>query len=448
VTATLSSPNFGVAITQPYSDYADVPASGNRTNSTPFQISTLSSLICGVDITLELTLNTSSHGSFVVPFVLRTGSPATVPLRFDVSAITNIPDVGTIESTNFVGAFSGPLKKVAVSLWLTHPHDSDLNLSLVSPDGVIIDLSSGNGAGADFGTNCSPDIGRTTFDDSAATAITAGASPFKGTFRPETSLSALDNGTAIGNWRLRVTDNVGGSLGALRCWSLFLYPVECAPGAGACDVCLAPITNAITLVDPVAPARVSRNSVVATCAAPKVFPGVTPGSFHYDVYTFTNNTADDACVTVQLAASCDLQAVAYLDTFVPSDVSSNYLADSGFSTVGAGGTLTFSFSVPAGARFQVVVNEIVNNTGCNYTLSLSGLPCAPPALVINPTTPAPNVRVHWPTSAGGFKLEAATSLTTTNWTTVTNEPVENLGRFNVTNSSAQPTNRFYRLHKP
>jgi hypothetical protein len=34
------------------------------------------------------------------------------------------------------------------------------------------------------------------------------------------------------------------------------------------------------------------------------------------------------------------------------------------------------------------------------------------------------------------------------WTTVTNQPIVNGGRFNVTNSSLNPTNRFYRLHKP
>src|SRR5262249_10706660 len=36
VTATLSCSNLAVAITQPYSDYPNVPASGSRTNVTPF----------------------------------------------------------------------------------------------------------------------------------------------------------------------------------------------------------------------------------------------------------------------------------------------------------------------------------------------------------------------------------------------------------------------------
>src|SRR5262249_16719423 len=155
-----------------------------------------------------------------------------------------------------------------------------------------------------------------------------GASPFAGTFRPETPLSALNNTTANGNWRLRVTDNFGGSIGALRCWSLFLYPVDCAPGAGACDFCLASFTNSITLADPVQTNRVARNNVIASCGSPKVFPGISTAGTHYDVYTFTNTSVDEACVTVLLSSGCDLMAVAYLDTFDPLNTATNYLADS------------------------------------------------------------------------------------------------------------------------
>src|SRR5262249_17885167 len=145
--------------------------------------------------------------------------------------------IGTIESTNVVAGFATPITKVAVSLWLTHPVDSDLNISLIAPDGTIIDLSSGNGAGANFGSACSPDASRTTFDDGAGTSITAGSPPFVGSFRPESSLAVLNGLSgpgANGNWRLRVTDNFGGSVGALRCWSLFLYPKVCASGGGSC----------------------------------------------------------------------------------------------------------------------------------------------------------------------------------------------------------------------
>src|SRR5262249_40898917 len=153
-----------------------------------------------------------------------------------------------------------------------------------------------------FGTNCAPDAGRTTFDDSAPTSITAGAPPYMGTFKPEGSLASVANTTANGEWRLRITDNFGGSLGTLRCWSLFLYGTTCAAGSGACDVCLTPISGTISLSDATQTNRWNRDSVVNSCASPKLWPGIgsTGTNFHYDVYSFTNTSLEDACVTVAL----------------------------------------------------------------------------------------------------------------------------------------------------
>jgi autotransporter-associated beta strand protein len=448
VTATLSTVTPGVAITQPYSDYPDIPGLGSRTNITPFQISTFPSFACGTDINLELIVNTGNHGSFIVPFVVHSGSPSVVPVRFDNNTITNVPDVGAIESTNNVGIWSGgPLTKIAVSLWLVAPFDSDMNLTLIAPNGASIDLSSGNGGGANFGTG-SADGSRTTFDDAAGTSITAGSSPFVGTFRPEVALSNLISLTVAGDWRLRIQDNFGsGSVDTLRAWSLFLYGTSCGVGAGECDVCLPLITNSITLADLTQTNRIFRNSQESSCGSPKLFPGTVAGVLHYDAYTFTNTSTEDACVTVELSASCDLEVAAYLGSFDPGNINSNYIGDSGSST--AGSIITFSSTVPAGAQFVVTVNEVNPNAGCgNYTLRLSGLPCPAPTLAITPLSNTNNVRIDWSTSAGGFKLESSTNLSTTNWVVVPNEPIELNSRFAVTNSSAIPTNRFYRLHKP
>jgi subtilisin-like proprotein convertase family protein len=451
ITATLSTVTPKVAITQPYSDYPNAPAFGSRTNTTPFQISTTPLFNCGDDINLELIINSATHGSFVVPFVVHSGEPAASPSRYDIGVLTPIPDTGTVESTNTVIGFVGPLSKVAVSMWLTHTLDQDLNISLISPDGITVDLSSGNGVGANFGTNCAPDAGRTTFDDSAPTSITAGAPPYVGTFRPEGSLATLASTTANGNWRLQITDNFGGSLGTLRCWSLFLYGTACAPGGGACDFCLTPISGQITSGDPTQTNRWNRNSIVASCASPKVWAGFgdVGTNYHYDVYTFTNTLPEDACVTVMLQSSSDVMAAAYLNSYDPSNIETNYLGDGGNSTAGiSSDTIIFSTSVPAGAHLLVVVNEVTQNSGTQpYTLSISGLPCPSPALAINSLSTTSN-RIHWPTSAGGYKLEANVDLGTTNWIGVTNEPMVFNGRLNVTNSANVPTNLFYRLHRP
>ena len=445
INATLSTTTEGVLITQPYATYPNIPANGSGTNITPFQISTLPSFVCGNTINLQLIVN-SSLGSFTMNYVLNTGESA-APTRFDNNTITNVPDIGTIESTNNVTSWSGgPITKVTVSLWLVAPIDSDLNLSLMSPDGTTVPLSTANGAGANFGSG-SADASRTTFDDSAATAITAGSPPFVGTFRPQSPLSAFIGTSPNGAWRLHIQDSFGsGSPDTLRAWSLFLSGTSCNTGSGICDLCMPAITNAITLSDPVQTGRWIGNLVVASCGTPKTWPGTSAGSFHFDEYSFTNTSPADACVTVELQSPSNILATAYLNSFDPANITMNYLGDAGNST--HGGQTTFSCTVPAGATFLVVVTEVIANAGTQpYTLQLSGLPCPPPTLNIQPVA-TNQALLYWSTAAGGYLLESESNIVASAWATVTNEPIVGNHQYNVINSAINPTNRFYRLHKP
>jgi hypothetical protein len=201
----------------------------------------------------------------------------------------------------------------------------------------------------------------------------------------------------------------------------------CSPGDGPCGFCLPPINGSITSDDAVAPSRLNRNLALARCAAPKAFPGFVSGNVRFDAYKFTNTSPVD---------------------FDPSNIASNYLADAAFSTGnGVGTNFPFSCTVPAGAKFTVVVNEIDANAGCtNYTLALSGLPCASPSLTIG-TLPRPNTRLSWPDSAGGYVLETSPSVDGAAWRVVTNEPLVESGSYTVTNEVESAT-KFYRLRKP
>ncbi len=137
---------------------------------------------------------------------------------------------------------------MVVSLYITHPFDSDLtNISLISPHGISVLLSSANGGGGqNYGSGLTPDSNRTTFDDAAGTAITAGTAPFVGSYRPQSPLAAfIGNATPNGNWHLHIADGFGGSLGTLRGWSLLLYGTTCNSGSGTCDSCIQTITSAM-----------------------------------------------------------------------------------------------------------------------------------------------------------------------------------------------------------
>jgi fibronectin-binding autotransporter adhesin len=453
VTATLSTTTEGVVITQPYATYPDISANGMGTNITPFQISALPSFTCGTPINLQLSVK-SGLGSFTVNYALQTGETASAPSRYDVSGNVAIPDIGSVDSTNVVSGFaSTPIQKVVVSMYITHPFDSDLtNISLISPDGTTVLLSSANGgSGQNYGSGLSPDSLRTTFDDAAGTAITAGAAPFAGTFRPQSLLSAYaGNITANGNWHLHIADGFGGSLGTLRGWSLFLYGTTCNSGSGPCDYCLTSMSGTIINTDLVQTNRMFLNGTAASCGAAKSWPGGADLlGRHYDIYSFTNTTASDACVTAVLVSPGDLQAGIYLNAFNPTNIQSNYLADSGGSTMNnINNPQSCSATIPSGGVFYVTVDEVTPNTGGAYALQLSGLPCPPPTLDIQPVSGS-KARLYWDTSGGGYVLESVSNLTATAWVGVTNEPVVIGDTYNVTNSTALPsTNQFYRLRKP
>jgi len=139
---------------------------------------------------------------------------------------------------------------------------------------------------------------------------------------------------------------------------------------------------------------------------------------HYDQYTFTNTSGSAECVVVTLdSRSCGGPGVfgsAYLNSFDPNNLATNYLADLGVS----GPTASFSFGVPAGATYVVVVQEIGTDLGCaTYTLTVN--PCAPIPPSNTPTlTPAGTATATPPACIGttydAFPSTGATIIPGTN----------------------------------
>jgi hypothetical protein len=157
--------------------------------------------------------------------------------------------------------------------------------------------------------------------------------------------------------------------------------------------------------DPVETNRLFRSGITSTCAAPTVCPGpfVTAGPYSYDIYPLFNGNDVTECVTVTLGAgTCtgtnSVFATAYLGTFDPTNLCNNYLADAGSSPSAAGGGTapvndhggsptnapqTFSFDVPAGAAFTIIVNEDAAYPAfcTGYTLDVT---IPPPTAIASP----------------------------------------------------------------
>ena len=126
----------------------------------------------------------------------------------------SIPDnnaTGISSTINF--AQNKTITNVKVTVNITHPYDGDLALTLTSPGGTSIILSSGNGGGGANYTN-------TVFDDSGATNINLGIAPFTGVFKPQTDLAKFINEQAKGNWTLKVVDSGASDVGTIDNWSI------------------------------------------------------------------------------------------------------------------------------------------------------------------------------------------------------------------------------------
>ncbi|KAA3606497.1 MAG: T9SS C-terminal target domain-containing protein [Calditrichaeota bacterium] len=123
-----------------------------------------------------------------------------------------------ITSTIDLSGLTGIVMDINVYVDIDHVYDGDVEISLESPNGTIIDLSSGNGSSGD-------DYSCTVFDDDtpAGGAITGGSPPFSNSFSPEVALSGFDGESITGNWILHVDDNYPSlDNGTLNEWGIFV----------------------------------------------------------------------------------------------------------------------------------------------------------------------------------------------------------------------------------
>jgi Kelch motif/Galactose oxidase, central domain len=204
-----------------------------------------------------------------------------------------------------------------------------------------------------------------------------------------------DSSVTIEGWRV---DNV-----TVSCPTGTPTPTPTAtPTPGGCTV-----TGVIDATDPTMTGRMFRDGIASTCAAPKVCPGPFDSDpHHYDSYTFTNTTGATQCVTVDVdAMTCTgtnfIFVQAYLGSFDPTNLCTNYLADIGSSP---DPLLSFSFDLADGQTVVLVVNEVNPDAGCvGYSMTVGGIcgggtPTPTPTVTVTPTptvtvTPTPTVTV-------------------------------------------------------
>jgi len=169
------------------------------------------------------------------------------------------------------------------------------------------------------------------------------------------------------------------------------------------------IAGSIDNSDPTQVDRLSRSDISGCCGSTLTCQIFGDGQLHhYDAYTFRNTTGSTQCVTVDVNAACSgnnfIFAAAYLGTFDPNNICTNWLADEGTSPAP---TAPFSFIVDNSQTVVLVVSEVTADAGCfSYTLTVCGLtgrgtptptPTATPTSTPTPTTTATATATPQPT---------------------------------------------------
>jgi photosystem II stability/assembly factor-like uncharacterized protein len=196
-------------------------------------------------------------------------------------------------------------------------------------------------------------------------------------------------------------------------------PPTNTPGA-ACTPIPHVVTGSISFGDPVTTESIDYDRIESTCEFPKACPKImTDLMFHYDSYTYVNSSGSAACITVTIdGTQCgfDVETVfsrAYLGSFDPNNACTNYLADPGFYSDPFAGPATYTFNVPAGATFVIVVESGSEEEVCeSYTLTVTGIDACPTATPV-PTSQATSTRQATATSGTSQPTQTAQRTGTT-----------------------------------
>jgi subtilisin-like proprotein convertase family protein len=306
-------------------------------------------------------------------------------------------------SAIFVSGETGVISNLTVTLTgISHTFPDDIQMLLVGPGGQKVVLMAGASDGTSI-TNVN-----LTFDDAATNNLPTAGAIASGTYKPTAhagllnfaapapaatpaspfayTLGAFRGTNPNGTWNLFIRDVFTGDFGSISGgWCVNITTATSAPS------CMTLNAGALAAGDPTQTGRLVRNGVFSVCSALKPSPGLNDSVLgrRFDQYTITNQNTTTQCVTASVSNGCGANAIylaAYSGSYVPTSVTTNFLADNGSSmgstAVGIG---PVAFTMAPGATVVLVVHEITANSGCaSYGLLVEGNICPPPCMLTCP----------------------------------------------------------------
>jgi subtilisin-like proprotein convertase family protein len=323
-------------------------------------------------------------------------APTVVTTTTTQSTPTAIPTGPAVVTSSLVVSGSGTyLSDLNLETFLTHTFGADLDITIASPSGTVVTLTTDNGAGNDNtfnGTiwdddaNPAGQVPYTTNNglatDHAYVNLTA-ASPLV----PEEAMAAFIGEDPNGTWTITISDDLAGDGGSLDNWSLIISTATACP--------------AMTVLGNGQP--IASGSVAASLADGTDYGSVSVGQTITHTFTISNTGATELTLTgspaVTLSTGADFSVVTQ-----PT------------SPVGGGGTTSFeiAFSPQATGTISDVVSIASSDTTRSpYTFVIQGAgtsappPPPPPSAnsvalpLISTPTALPDLVVEQISTAGG-----------------------------------------------
>lgn len=152
-----------------------------------------------------------------------------------IAPLLAITNGAPVQSNIDFSSLRGEICSISANLNITHTFAADLDITLTSPEGTVIPLTTNNG-----GSNDNVFAG-TTFTDQAGTAAVTDATFTNGVaitaVVPEGAMGAFIGENANGTWALDVRDDAVGDDGALVSWSLLIQTCDVdSDGDGVIDL--------------------------------------------------------------------------------------------------------------------------------------------------------------------------------------------------------------------
>lgn len=207
-----------------------VPSEQNRSNELQAQFDALKASMGGDDpTTMTEAVTGATSASAKAATVAPTPPPGLIVTTTTVtnSTPTAIPTGPAVVTSTVLVAGAGPyLWDVDLSTSLTHTFAADLDITIQSPTGTVVTLTSDNGAGNDNVFN------GTLWDDDANDPVTdhvytnlVTATPLV----PEEAFGAFRGEDPNGTWTITISDDLSGDGGSLDAWTLDLFTLTTAP---------------------------------------------------------------------------------------------------------------------------------------------------------------------------------------------------------------------------